>query len=270
MSLIEKGGVIDEVIQDGYSEKIIDTQDVLELNLVCDQQSDLFIRIKNNPQLNLNVQVLSEASCTVFLWNESQLPIQLNENYEVQKNGVLKIAYGDCHTQEVTRKVNLELKSRGAQAIVKSSILCQTRKENQIQCTSQAPHTSCIMENYSVLTEGGKYMMEAIGSIEKGAFSSKSHQISRALTVKDNQQATITPQLLIEENDVEASHSTSIGQIDENQMVYLQSRGLTRDQVLSLITMGYLLPIASFIDREELKERLITEIESKVKEACWT
>ncbi|MPN41600.1 hypothetical protein SDC9_189154 [bioreactor metagenome] len=74
--------------------------------------------------------------------------------------------------------------------------------------------------------------------------------------------------LLIDENDVEASHATSVGQIDENQMVYLQSRGLNEKQVMGLITIGYLMPITGFIQNEELKEVLTNVIESKVTESC--
>ena len=80
--------------------------------------------------------------------------------------------------------------------------------------------------------------------------------------------AVILPKLLIDENDVQASHATSVGRIDENQLIYLQSRGLTEGQVLNLISTGYLMPIASFIENEQLQNQLKEEIESKVSASC--
>ena len=70
--------------------------------------------------------------------------------------------------------------------------------------------------------------------------------------------------LLIDENDVQASHATTMGQIDENQLYYLQTRGLTKTQALGLITIGYLLPIASSLDDETLQEELSAKVEKKV------
>ena len=75
--------------------------------------------------------------------------------------------------------------------------------------------------------------------------------------------------LLIDENDVEASHATSLGQPDENQLYYMQSRGLSRQSAMELITLGYLLPIASKIQNEKLRDILEKQIELKVKE-LWS
>ena len=126
------------------------------------------------------------------------------------------------------------------------------------------------MENYSIVLQGGRYRMEATGKIEKGARGAKSHQTSRALTFDAQQTATILPKLLIDENDVEASHATTIGQMDENQMYYLQSRGLSEDEAIRLVTIGYLLPIARISDDPKLQEALAQEIETKVNEVCLT
>mgnify|MGYP002710832516 FL=1 len=106
--------------------------------------------------------------------------------------------------------------------------------------------------------------MNDTGRILKDAYGSNSHQSSRALVLSEDQTCEITPILLIDENDVQASHATTIGQIDENQLYYLQTRGLTKKQALGLITVGYLMPIASVLDDETLKEELTSKIEKKV------
>ncbi|MPN05848.1 hypothetical protein SDC9_153102 [bioreactor metagenome] len=60
----------------------------------------------------------------------------------------------------------------------------------------------------------------------------------------------------------------SIGQLDENQLYYLESRGLTKNDALRLIALGYLLPIAKVIDNEQLKSYLEEIINKKVQETC--
>ena len=71
-------------------------------------------------------------------------------------------------------------------------------------------------------------------------------------------------ELLIDENDVQASHATTLGRVDEDQLYYMQSRGLTQKQCTSLISTGYLMPVTRFIEDETLKTKLQEEMERKI------
>lgn len=268
MKLFDVGGKVNQIIQDGYEEWIIDTLDPLIIDIVCDGHSSIYLNVKQGLNLKFNVTVLENAGFTLLVWNNAIEPINFEEKYVVKKNGTLDLAYGECNVADVRRISHVSLEEEGAKATIKSATLCQNKKHMTITCSSDAPHTEGQMENYSVVLEGADYVLTATGKIVKGAYGSKSHQTSRALTIDESQNATIIPMLLIDENDVEASHATSVGQIDENQMVYLQSRGLNEKQVMGLITIGYLMPITGFIQNEELKEVLTNVIESKVTESC--
>ena len=54
--------------------------------------------------------------------------------------------------------------------------------------------------------------------IVKGAHASESHQTTRVLTLSDHHNSEVVPVLYIDENDVKASHATTLGQPDENQL----------------------------------------------------
>ena len=107
-------------------------------------------------------------------------------------------------------------------------------------------------------------MIDAIGTIVRGAKRAKSHQTSRALSFEEGQRSTILPELLIDENDVEASHAMSIGSVDDEQLYYMMSRGLTVSQCTSLLSAGYLLPVVDVIDNEEVSNALRSELERKL------
>ena len=74
----------------------------------------------------------------------------------------------------------------------------------------------------------------------------------------------VIPLLLIDENDVKASHALTIGQPDADQLYYLQSRGLSTKQAVGLLSVGYFLPVIDLVEDEELKDSLRQEMESKV------
>ena len=84
----------------------------------------------------------------------------------------------------------------------------------------------------------------------------------------EKQRSHVTPLLLIDENDVQASHATTLGQPDENQLYYLQTRGLSREQALGLLISGYLMPVAYGLNNEELQSEITRKIEEKAGLGC--
>lgn len=62
----------------------------------------------------------------------------------------------------------------------------------------------------------------------------------RVLTLDASARAVAEPELEIEANNVKASHAASVGQVDRDQILYLMSRGLSRDQAQEQIVSGWL------------------------------
>ena len=70
--------------------------------------------------------------------------------------------------------------------------------------------------------------------------------------------------LLIEENDVKASHGSSIGKIDDETMFYLCSRGLSKSDATNLICLGKVEYLINKIDDKEIKESLINKFKERM------
>ncbi len=76
--------------------------------------------------------------------------------------------------------------------------------------------------------------------IDEGAQGVDDFLEMRILILDDKSSAVAEPQLEIEANDVKASHAAAVGRIDEEQLFYLESRGLDRDNAENLIVEGFL------------------------------
>ena len=72
------------------------------------------------------------------------------------------------------------------------------------------------------------------------------------------------PILLIDEYDVKAGHAAGVGKIDEEQLYYLMSRGLTRRAAEILIIYGFLMPFIDDIRSEVIKSEFVKVIERKI------
>ena len=81
-------------------------------------------------------------------------------------------------------------------------------------------------------------------------------------------QERMQEELLIDENDVQASHAMSMGRVDEEQLYYMMSRGLSSAQCTALIASGYLLPICTLVEDEKMRESLTKEMEERIATLC--
>ncbi|MBR4444283.1 MAG: SufD family Fe-S cluster assembly protein [Solobacterium sp.] len=254
------------VLPEGYSEYVLDADRDVELHLEGSAKSDVYLRIERAGNVTISADIHTGAHVSFLVWNASENPVTFQEDYTVERDAMLRIAYGEVNAAAMHRKGSVHLIEEGAGALVSSASLVSDEKDFELYVINEAPHTEGILQNYAVVLEGGKFRMDATGKIVKGAHGAQSHQTSRALCFDEKQNSTILPKLLIDENDVQASHATTLGRVDEEQMYYMQARGLTVRQCTSLISAGYLLPVTQFIEDETLKATLREELEKKMEE----
>ena len=117
---------------------------------------------------------------------------------------------------------------------------------------------------HGVLLDKSHIVFNGIGFIVKGATGSNAYQSSRMLTLSSDAKADANPMLLIDENDVMAGHGASLGRIDEEQLYYLQSRGLTRKESSRLLVHGFLSPVITELTVDKIKDLVTILIDEKI------
>jgi len=95
--------------------------------------------------------------------------------------------------------------------------------------------------------------------VDKRAQKTNGYQLSKALILSENSEFNSKPELEIYADDVKCSHGSTIGNIDENSIFYLMSRGLTRDQANKMIVEGFLNEAIETITEPNIK-LLISEL----------
>lgn len=259
---------MDILLKEGYSEYEIDTDRDLNLTFRGSGRCDAFIQIKRAGHIRIRTFAGKDSHISYLFWNNSKEPMDIDESHEVMGNADVTVAYGECNGADTKRHTYAALREPGARALLSSASLVDCHKDYQMNVVNFAPHTYGDIKNYAVVLKNGRLLIDAVGKIVKGAHKSESHQTSRALSFEAGQHAEILPELLIDEDDVQASHAMSMGRVDEDQLYYMQSRGLSDQQCTSLISTGYLLPITETLDNDALKAKLKEEMERKIAELC--
>ena len=104
----------------------------------------------------------------------------------------------------------------------------------------KAPKTQGKTLIKAVVMPGGKLNLKGIIKIDKGAELVEAFLRQSILLIGENSMATAVPELEIESNEVKASHAAAIGRVDEEQLFYLMSRGLSHDEAVKLIIKAFL------------------------------
>jgi Fe-S cluster assembly protein SufD len=102
--------------------------------------------------------------------------------------------------------------------------------------------------------------------IEPHARGTASDQTNRNLILTEGAKADSIPFLEIENSDVvRCGHHSSIGQIDEAQLFYLESRGIPREEAAKLLVYGFFGEVTDRIDLPGITETVLAEIEQEIR-----
>ncbi len=135
-------------------------------------------------------------------------------------------------------------------------------------CTSQdhiAPHTTSDLLYKGALDGTSRAVFRGIIKVHKGAQRTDAYQTNRNLLLSDGARADSLPNLEIEADDVRCSHGATVGQLDQDALFYLMSRGLSRGQAERLVVMGFLGEVMSRLPLGGVVEKVTHAIEDKLR-----
>jgi Fe-S cluster assembly protein SufD len=141
--------------------------------------------------------------------------------------------------------------------------------EHQVFVNHDAAHTKSRV-NYKGALQGEGAHTVWIGDVligQKGT-ATDSYEQNRNLLLSDGARADSVPNLEIETGDIlGAGHATTSGRFDDEQLFYLQARGISEDDARRLVVRGFLSEIVQKVGVPELEQRLEQAIEAELETA---
>lgn len=215
-------------------------------------------RLQKHSSLHKKMILEDNAQVHIFQENQTEINEEISCEDEVylKENAVCHCGYAELSEGHIEAKYHYYLDGENAEAKIRMAVLSQEqqRKHYEILIQHNQPHTYGQMDNYGVVKDQGRLVLDGIGTITKGQHGSEAHQTNKIMVFDPECVAGANPYLYIDEYDVKASHAAGVGKMDEDHLYYLQSRGLSKKQAMQLITYGYLKPVIEVIDNEMMKE----------------
>ena len=132
--------------------------------------------------------------------------------------------------------------------------------DNHTQVIHAAPHTVS-SENYKgILAGSSKAIFDGKIIVKQDSQKIESSQSNKNLLLSQNARIHSNPQLEINADDVKCSHGSTTGQLDEDAMFYLQSRGLSAKKSKKMLVEGFANDVIEKIKFEEIRNLISQKV----------
>ena len=136
--------------------------------------------------------------------------------------------------------------------------------DHDTQQNHNAPHTTSDLLFKGALKEKSRSVWQGMIYVAPGAQKTDGYQANRNLVLSKSARADSIPGLEILADDVRCTHGATVGQMEEEHIFYLMSRGLPRREAEKLVVDGFFDPILQRIPFEGVRQRLKKAIEAKM------
>ncbi|MHC9536707.1 Fe-S cluster assembly protein SufD [Dellaglioa sp. BT-FLS60] len=274
---VPKNVVLDQPITTYLTQDARDGQDYVHHVLIVAAENSQFSYLENRSTLgnkaataNIIVEVIAEANSQVKFAGVDQLGEQttayINRRGYLLDNAKIDWSIGLLNDGNIIGDFDSDLIGAGSHADVK---VVAISTGNQVQgidtrVTNYGKHSIGQILQHGVILSRSTLTFNGIGHIIKGAKGANAQQESRVLMLSTKARGDANPILLIDENDVQAGHAASVGRVNQEQLYYLMSRGLHKEEAERLVIRGFLGPVLTAIPAVDVRARLIETIEGKL------
>ena len=254
----------------------INTLAKVDNTFIIDKEFDSYILVEDDVNIlvkeNINVTIVDKTKGkNIFLSSEENSNVEylilssFNSNRTFDIKGNLELNSIVLDKSEESFKVNLLAKN------AKSIIKCLAISKDSDKIFNQyvrhcAEETDSNISNFGICIKNSNIKFDTTGKIEKNMKKSHCSQLSKGYIMDDKSKVSSLPILLIDEYDSNANHGAAIGKMSDDELFYLMSRGLSKDDAFMLIINGIIKPFVDLVKDEALKEELNKKIESMIRE----
>jgi len=130
----------------------------------------------------------------------------------------------------------------------------------------EGEHTTADLVTRGVLDDSARSVYEGVQDVGREAWDTSSYQRENTLMLSDESEADASPKLIINNHDTEASHSATVGQVDQLDLFYMTSRGVPTQQAKNMLVEGFFVPVLEEIAVDELRDDIEELVAQRLRE----
>ena len=162
--------------------------------------------------------------------------------------------------------IKIDLEGKNSECEIKSALFLNEEDHQEIKTLVNhlVPNCKSFQKIKSVLDSNAKGVYQGKIFVKDIAQKTNAYQLSKALLISENSEFDSKPELEIYADDVKCSHGSTSGNVDENSIHYLMTRGLTKKEATQLLINGFLKEIISEIKSDTIRKFVENKLEFQV------
>ncbi len=137
--------------------------------------------------------------------------------------------------------------------------------DNDLQVIHASPNCLSNQHYKNVLDDAASGAFSGRIHVLRDAQKTNAYQRNNSILLTDKALMQSKPQLIIEADDVKCSHGATVGQIDENALFYLRSRGIEEPQARLMLMNAFSYEVVERIRIEPLRERISELVDKRLR-----
>ena len=227
---------------------------------------DIYSRVDRECSMLTEVLVNNRASLDYFAFSRSEKPMNNYFNAYVDTRVKLNITNLMANEDKYKLVNNVYIYDKYSKVVSQNAIVNNTKYDQEF--TYNVHHlvgfSQSEMYNNAICNSSSFIVLNTDGIIKKDAVGTELNQKSKGILLDDKSNIIANPILEIDEYDCKASHGAGVGAIDESDLFYLMSRGIDRNDAISLIVNGYIAPVIKQIGDENISEYVMDIVKEKI------
>lgn len=183
-------------------------------------------------------------------------------------NSQLNLNIFDFGAQNSVQKLNVNLNGNLSKVNINSVYFGNNNNRLSLNYLINVYGEKCSakMDACGVLSENAYKNFLGTINFERGSSKSIGSENEHCVMLSNTAKTNSTPILLSGEEDIDGKHSSSIGKIDNDELFYIMSRGISKQEAIKMLVKAKLANISNKLFDEDLKNRIIKRIEEKIDE----
>ena len=221
--------------------------------------------IIENLNLNSVIEVIIEENSIIDIIIESEkinVTQIMNFSSIIKNNSELNIYSIDISGKLVRNNyfINLEYENSTCNYSGVSLLKTNDHIDNFIEMNHENKYTFSSSNQKNILRQNSKSIFYSKSTINKRSSFSEANQKNKNIMLSKKAIVHSNPQLEIYNNDVKCSHGSTTGELDEQMLFYMRSRGLSLEAAKKMLLEGFLNEFIDSIKNKEFSVKLKNKI----------
>jgi len=212
-----------------------------------------------------DVIVSRESSLTMVknqTLNDNAYEIIASHNVSVKEQARLMLKTFDFGDSSALQLFNIELETHATIEMGHLLYLLGKAKRGTVsKIVHKGEHAHSVQEAKNILANDARGIFDALIKVENSAKYTKTRQASKAILLGEGAYMVAKPQLEIYIDELEASHGSTTGELDIDQLFYLQSRGISETESRKMLVIAFAKTIIETLRDSRQKEKIIKSFE---------